>query len=261
MFDIEFLGTGNAAQVPVWGCRCGACAAARADPSRRRRSASLAIHSAGGVSLLDAGRTDLAERYSFEQVRRIILTHFHMDHVQGLFHLRWSEREEAIPLYRPDDEAGTDDLYRYPGVFDLQSPFQPGVEVKLSDFSIVPLALNHSRVTLGYVLAADRFRIAYLTDTVGLPSMTRDYLKRYPVDCLIVDCSEPPRSEPPRNHNDLTRALQLLELVGDGTLILTHISHRLDNWLDSHRAELPDRVVVARDGMCVRQRADGLLIE
>ncbi|EGH49552.1 carbon-phosphorus lyase complex accessory protein, partial [Pseudomonas syringae pv. pisi str. 1704B] len=42
------------------------------------------------------------------------------------------------------------------------------------------------------------------TDTVGLPDDTREYLRRAPLNLLVLDCSMPPQPQPPRNHNDLT---------------------------------------------------------
>jgi phosphoribosyl 1,2-cyclic phosphate phosphodiesterase len=57
------------------------------------------------VSLLDAGITELADHFSFEEMERVLLTHFHMDHVQGLFPLRWAECERKIPVYRHQRDA------------------------------------------------------------------------------------------------------------------------------------------------------------
>ena len=50
-------------------------------------------------------------------------------------------------------------------------------------------------------------RLAYLTDTVGLPADSASRLLAAPLDLLVLDCSMPPQERPPRNHNDLTRAL------------------------------------------------------
>jgi len=259
MFEIEFLGTGNAAQVPVWGCVCIACARAKQDNTYRRRSASLAIHTTTGITLVDAGLTDLAERFEFDSIERIVLTHFHMDHVQGLFHLRWSEREERIPVYRPDDALGADDLYKHPGVLDFQPPLSTFKMIDVGEFSITPLPLIHSRITLGYLFEVYSpaisavCKIAYLTDTVGLPEATQNYLADAFIDILIIDCSEPPRDQPPKNHNDVNCVLNIHNQIQPKRTVLTHISHRLDQWLMEQAAQkvkavLPNEVTVARDG-------------
>ncbi|MFT6916368.1 MAG: phosphoribosyl 1,2-cyclic phosphate phosphodiesterase [Motiliproteus sp.] len=274
MFEITFTGTGNAGQVPVWGCRCRACIRAVADPSHRRRPCSLAIRTPLGITLIDAGRTDLAERYAFDDIHRIVLTHFHMDHVQGLFHLRWSERPEKIPVFRPDDPVGADDLYKHPGVLAFQPPLVPFEPVIWEDFSITPLPLEHSKITLGYLLETDGFRVAYLTDTAGLPDDTAAFLSNLSpdtlpagtlptctlpkgslpagtLDYLIIDCSEPPRAIPPKNHNDVTRVLEIYRQLQPKKMVLTHISHRLDCWLLDSPQTLPDNVIIARDDMVI----------
>ena len=86
---INFLGTGAAGGVPLFGCTCVACERARLDPVFVRRPCSALIESGNTRILLDAGLTDLHERFNPGELDAIVLTHFHPDHVQGLFHLRW----------------------------------------------------------------------------------------------------------------------------------------------------------------------------
>ncbi|MCV2401828.1 phosphonate metabolism protein PhnP [Marinomonas sp. C2222] len=249
MLDINILGSGNAGQVPVWGCHCVACERARLDTSFQRGPCSLEIRTELGVTLIDAGVTNLAERYDFDDIQRIILTHFHMDHVQGLFHLRWSERPEKIPVFRPDDEKGADDLYKHPGVLDFQPPFVPFQTMEFKDFSITPLPLLHSKITLGYLIERQGICVAYLTDTVGLPDSTQRFLSNKTLDYLILDCSEPPTPSAPRNHNDINLALWTYNTLEPKQMILTHISHRLDCWLMEHADTLPSNMHIAKDGM------------
>ena len=251
MFEVTILGSGDAKQVPVWGCHCQACQRAVLDSRFRRGPCSLEIRTDQGVTLIDAGRTDLAERYAFEDIQRILLTHFHMDHVQGLFHLRWSERSEKIPVFRPDDAKGADDLYKHPGVFQFQTPFVEFEKVQFGDFALTPLPLNHSRLTLGYLIEQGNDSIAYLTDTVGLPDRTLEFLKAHQPDKIILDCSEPPATTTPRNHNDINMALSINDILQPKTLVLTHIGHHLDCWLMQHSDALPNNVIIAVDNMRV----------
>ncbi|WP_421667256.1 hypothetical protein [Pectobacterium polaris] len=51
--------------------------------------------------------------------------------------------------------------------------------------------------------------LAYLTDTIGLPPETVQFLSAYTLDYAVVDCSHPPQTIPLRNHNDVTRALEI----------------------------------------------------
>ncbi|AKH21912.1 phosphonate metabolism protein PhnP [Sedimenticola thiotaurini] len=249
MPEIEFTGSGGAAQVPVWGCRCPICQRAASVASYRRRPAGLAITGEQGVTLIDAGSHHLAQRYRPEQLERIILTHFHMDHVQALFQLRWAGGPRNIPVYRPDDPVGCDDLYKHPGIFKLQKPFQPFQSLEWDGLRVTAVPLQHSRVTLGYLLQTPGTAIAYLCDTAGLPRPAQRFLAESRIDYLILDCSEPPMPNPPRNHNDLTQALAIIGRLRPEQTLLTHISHHFDNWLLEHAGELPADVSVARDGM------------
>ena len=248
MFEFHFLGTGNAGGVPLWGCDCLACEAARQNRSLRRRGASAAVMSDGGITLVDAALPELGEAFRFEQVQRILLTHFHMDHVQGLFPLRWSERPERLPVYRPDDLHGADDLYKHPGVLEFQPPCEPFTELDFGSFIVTPVPLIHSRVTQGFIFRVGNWRLAYLTDTRGLPDATLAILQANPVDDLVMDCSDPPRETPSRNHNDLNEALSIWRASGAKRLWLTHIGHRLDLWLKQNNV-LPDGVQAAYDGL------------
>ncbi len=47
---------------------------------------------------------------SFQQV---LLTHYHLDHVQGLLPLRWGVGA-SIPVHGPPDDAGCDDSLKTP---------------------------------------------------------------------------------------------------------------------------------------------------
>jgi phosphoribosyl 1,2-cyclic phosphate phosphodiesterase len=249
MLEIGFTGTGDAAQIPVWGCRCTVCVRAKNITTFKRKPAGLSITSPNGITLIDAGRTDLADCYSVEKIARIILTHFHMDHVQGLFNLRWSEYDRKIPVYRPDDPIGCDDLYKHPGIFEFQKPFRELDTIDWDDFTLTALPLNHSKPTLGYVLEYGGNRLAYICDTSGLPVVTKDFLKNKHLDYLILDCAEPPSSNIIYNHNDLNSALEIVQQLTPTKTWLTHISHRFELWLLHNPNTLPDNIQIAQDGM------------
>lgn len=226
---VSFLGTGAAGGVPRYGCSCAACARAQRDFRHVRRPCSALIESGATRILLDAGLTDLHERFAPGDLHAIVLTHFHPDHVQGLFHLRWGEGAR-IPVYGPPDSEGCADLYRHPGLLEFHalSKFQP---MALGDLTLTPLPLIHSKPTLGYAIASsDGSRFAYLTDTLGLPPRTEDFLIAWQAHGLALDCSYPPQAEP-KNHNDWNTALALIGRVRPERAWLTHISDGLDAWL------------------------------
>ena len=107
---ITLTGTGSAQLVPVFGCDCAACRRARLQETYRRRPCSAVVKFNDAVTLLDAGIPHLMDDWAAGSFQQFLLTHYHMDHVQGLFPLRWGVGA-TIPVYGPPDEAGCDDLF------------------------------------------------------------------------------------------------------------------------------------------------------
>lgn len=245
---LTLLGTGDARQVPVYGCQCRACEAAHADSQLRRRPCCALVELEGQRWLIDSGLTDLTERFAPRTLSGIFQTHYHADHAQGLLHLRWGQGL-VIPVHGPADPEGLADLYKHPGILDFSQPFMPFESRAFAELQVTALPLVHSRPTLGYLLEGGGRRVAYLTDTVGLPEETAAFLRRQSLDLLILDCSMPPQAQAPRNHNDLTLALQIIDNLQPRRGVLTHIGHTLDAWLIEHAAALPGNVLIARDGM------------
>lgn len=95
---LTLTGTGGAQGVPAWGCECAACARARRSPQYRRQPCSGVVKFNDAITLIDAGLHDLADRWSPGSFQQFLLTHYHMDHVQGLFPLRWGVGD-PIPVY------------------------------------------------------------------------------------------------------------------------------------------------------------------
>ncbi|MEW8563584.1 MAG: phosphonate metabolism protein PhnP [gamma proteobacterium symbiont of Ctena orbiculata] len=245
---LTLLGSGDAAGIPLYGCDCNHCTAAAKDPGLRRTASSALLESDGQRLLLDAGQLNLCERFPAGTIDAIFLTHFHVDHLQGLFHLRWGIGE-SIPVYTPPDPEGCGDLYKHPGILEFVALRQFDSR-RLGDLQITPLPLNHSKPTYGYLFSDARWQIAYLTDTKGLPIATSTYLADRSLDLMVVDCSFAPGVEN-KGHNNLDDVLQIDKLLAPARLVLTHIGHGLDVWLRENPRCLPPHISVARDGMRV----------
>lgn len=249
---VTFLGTGDAGGVPLYGCNCPACMRARAVAAFRRRPCTALMEAGDTRILIDAGLTDLTERFPPGSLSAIVVTHFHPDHVQGLFHLRWGIGT-CIPVYGPPDSEGCADLYKNHGLLEFRRLFK-FERITVGDLTLTPLPLIHSKVTFGYAIedpVGQRF--AYLTDTVGLPLRTEEFLKDWRPGLVALDCTHPPENYPPHNHNDLTIALEIAETLTPAKVWLTHISHDMDAWRLKNVGELSPRITVAHDSQVVSE--------
>ncbi|KNC90289.1 phosphonate metabolism protein PhnP [Trabulsiella odontotermitis] len=243
---LRLTGTGGAQLVPVFGCDCAACRRASQHPQHRRRPCSGVVNYNDAVTLLDAGIPDLMEHHPAGSFQQFLLTHYHMDHVQGLFPLRWGIGE-PIPVYGPPDEQGCDDLFKHPGILDFSHTVEPFVVFELQGLRVTPLPLTHSKLTFGYLLESAHSRVAWLTDTAGLPDKTLTFLLNNHPQVIVIDCSHEPRDETPRNHNDLNAVVAIKQETRCPRVILTHISHHFDVWMMTH--PLPEGIEAGFDGM------------
>lgn len=243
---LTILGSGNARQVPVYNCECAACQRARLDPAWRRGPCCALIECGAQRWLIDSGLTDLTERFAPGSLSGILQTHYHADHAQGLLHLRWG-LGLRIPVHGPSDPEGLADLYKHPGILDFSAPFEALEHRELGELGVTALPLNHSKPTLGYLFEGMGRRIAYLTDTLGVPDASVSVLRQQSLDLLVLDCSSPPQASP-QNHNDLTQALAVIAELKPAHALLTHIGHNLDAWLLDNPAALPAGISLARDG-------------
>lgn len=246
--QLTLLGTGDVRQVPVYGCECRACDNARQNPALRRKPCSALLESGDLRLLIDGGLTDLCERFQPGDLSGILLTHYHMDHIQGLFHLRWGINDH-IPVYGPEDNGAGDDLKKHSGILDFKpeltafESFSPQ-----AGLGITPIPMQHSKPTFGYLFEQNGSRIAYLTDTVGLPPTSEAFLQRVELDVVVIDTSLPPQPEPPRNHNDLSLSVAIFQSLQPKQMVLTHLGHQMDEWLLDNTLPYQE-IVVARDGM------------
>jgi len=262
---ITFLGTGDAKQVPVWGCVCKACVRASVMSNCQRKSSCILVEFDDHKYLLDAGSHELVNRFQPSDISAVLLTHFHVDHLIGLFQMRWGQGK-VIPVHCPRDKTGCADLYKNSGLFNFE-PFKKlftplVVNRKQANFTVTAVPLNHSKETLGYCLEADGHKVAYLCDTKGLPIETERFLIQWLPDLVILDCTFAPNSlEETENHNSFDDILGIRQRLHDHNVdaqyILTHIGHDMDVFLMNEWSALPVDVTVAEDNKVIELNGMG----
>ncbi|CAB49479.1 MBL fold metallo-hydrolase [Pyrococcus abyssi] len=243
---VYFIGTGGSEGIPVHLCNCRSCNEARKFGFAQRRPSTLAIiGNKGEVVLIDVG-TDIRE-FLNTPIDAIFLTHWHHDHIYGLYKLRWIARETE--LYAPRGHA--DALI-------LQDPknlkpniIRAGDKIKINGLKITAVKLNHQVETLGYIIEENGKNVAVLYDTKGLPRETEIILEKLsPLRLAIVDATYPPGFNDPY-HNNVDEAGEMGIKYAE-RVVLSHISHKnlpfleLVNYV---RRKWDDRVLVAYDGM------------
>ncbi|MEW6205245.1 MAG: phosphonate metabolism protein PhnP [Pseudomonadota bacterium] len=254
---ITYLGTGAAGGVPRYGCNCPACERAQNNRVFVRRPCSALIEHGDTRVVLDAGLMNLHDRFPLGSFNAIVLTHFHPDHVQGLFHLRWGV-SGSVPVYCPPDSEGCADLFKHPGILEFkpQSKFDT---FQVGSLTFTPLPLIHSKVTFGYLIESNEgARFAYLTDTVGLPPKTIEHLQQCLLHGMAIDATDPPpvnAEAPAGNHNHWDQALALIDQIKPVRAWLTHLNHRSDTWQMLNNPTLPQGVHVACDNAIIELQA------
>lgn len=194
----------------------------------------------------------------------ILLTHLHMDHIQGLGFFR--------PLFEPDVEVHmwgpvsttktlTARLSRYlsPPLFPVRLRDLPSVTVhdlapgtvEIGPFTVAAEFVIHPGQTFGYRIQNDGRALAYLPDhepALGSgrvpddPRWTSGHDLAAGVDVLIHDAQYTDDEYPDRigwGHSTLTQAVDFAELAGVGRLLTFHHEpNHSDEEIDAHHAEV-----------------------
>ncbi|MCZ7544359.1 MAG: MBL fold metallo-hydrolase [Anaerolineae bacterium] len=101
MFTITLLGTSDAVGTPVHGCACARCQDALAHPWLRRLPTCVLIQNERASILVDMGANDHIHNLRSVHLDAVFVTHFHMDHVAGLYTLRWTQQAGGLPCTTP----------------------------------------------------------------------------------------------------------------------------------------------------------------
>jgi phosphoribosyl 1,2-cyclic phosphodiesterase len=283
----------------VWGCR-GSLAAPGADTVRYGGNTScVEVRTASGdLIVLDAGTGIRALGADVERdapdVVHILLTHLHLDHLQGLGFFR--------PLFRPGAEvhlwgpaspvqslADRIAIYLSPPLFPVRLADIPA-RITFHDASDEPFAIGsatvratdvaHQGPTVGYRIEEDGRSLAYLPDhepSLGVeladlpPAWISGHAVAAGVDVLFHDAQYGDHEYPDHvgwGHSAFEHVLRFAEKSDVGRVVLFHHDpYHTDEELEALLAEAHERwktdhdwVCLAHEGMVVTLAADGVQV-
>ncbi|MBV8199727.1 MAG: pyrroloquinoline quinone biosynthesis protein PqqB [Acidobacteria bacterium] len=284
------LGTAQDGGVPQAGCDCVRCAAARRDPARRRRVASLALClPASGLAWLIDATPDLGDQLELvhrlrphpagapdrHPVDGVLLTHAHAGHFLGLAFFGFEAIDSRdLPVFASPRMAA---FLRGNGPWNLLvarrnillREMAPGAAQALAPgLTVTPLPVPHRDElsdTMGFLVRGPRRTLLYVPDTDSWAAWAQplpEVLRRERVDVALLDgtfyaAGELPDRDVRRiGHPLMTATVALLreQVRGGLQVFFTHLNHS-NPALDP---EGPERRALAAAGFHVLEEGQQL---
>jgi ribonuclease BN (tRNA processing enzyme) len=222
----------------------------------------------GAVTLLDCGPGSIralgAAEIALAEVRRVVFSHYHLDHCLDLFALAFARHNPAL------DEVGTIELVGPPGlgrlveqapavlgrwarvpnaiVLELELDSAGGARVEAPDLELACRANGHTPEAVSWRVArpGGGWSLFYSGDTPEEPRLAE---LGADVDLFVCECSFPEESAAP-NHLTPASAARLARAARARRLLLTHFYPGLDPGEARAVAErvFDGPVLLARDG-------------
>jgi ribonuclease Z len=213
--------------------------------SATRDTMGLVVETGAGCTLVDCpgGVVHKMARAGLRaaDLRRVVLTHNHVDHIYGVPHLLHAlaigADLEALTVHAPDQSLETvravvsaHDLWgpRYPRLDLRPIEMRPNaVVVEAEGLRITASPAAHGRDTAALRFQADGAAVCHSSDTrrsEAVAALARD------ADLLLHDCAglHRDRSEFDHNHSSALEAGQVANAACVGKLVLIHLSATVD---------------------------------
>ena len=142
------------------------------------------------------------------EVRDVVLTHAHLDHVAGLplfLDDQFSTLTESVRVHAAAEviEVLERDIFNwsvYPRFSELRNsdgpvieyvPFSNGIEFAAGELRIKPISVNHKVPSSGFVISDDESRVAITGDTSEMDHFWSALDKGPRLDALLIECAFP----------------------------------------------------------------------
>lgn len=148
--------------------------------------------------------SDLQKR----QIRDIVLTHAHLDHIAGLplfIDDLFATLEEPVRIYASEEvvtvlERDIFNWHVYPRFSELSNKngavmeyrtFEPGTEFPVGDLSITAIDVNHKVPSTGFVVSNGAGTIALTGDTAAMDGFWRSVNAVPDLSAILIECAFP----------------------------------------------------------------------
>ncbi|WNQ11208.1 MBL fold metallo-hydrolase [Paenibacillus aurantius] len=233
MDRLTFWGTGDSMGVPRVYCECGVCREARTSGRNRRLRSSVELTTGDGPLLIDCGPDWKAqmERFGRREMKRVLMTHAHFDHMAGLPEwadsCRWTKNTGR--LFGPEEVLATV-RERYPWLESSLTFHEADQGLSFGGWTIEPFKVPHGKngFSYAYRFAKNGYRWVYCPDSINLSEEAKAFFSG--VDLLVLGTSFYKEEFPyhTRSVYDMIEGQELVRELGAGQAVFTHMSHDVD---------------------------------